>query len=274
MYLCDELSHGQKGFKKDHKLSFYWYKRAHEAGDVRGTASLGGCYLAGDGVAPCISRGFVHVTTAANKGSDLAACLLGMANVNGWYGMVVDKVEAIQWLEKATDDDCLYIDLKKDAKDEARELLNDLRAQVRRTGNDMNVMYHSGLYYAQGQKGFKKDFKLALQWLEKAHEAGNVMGTLVGKYYLHGTGVAKQQSLGLVHLADAASQGSNLAPKELGMAFANGTGLDMDKTEAIRWLEKSLGNCPHKHLNAVGRNKAQQKLDELKASVPASSLTS
>ncbi|CAB9506651.1 Sel1 domain protein repeat-containing protein [Seminavis robusta] len=139
-----------------------------------------------------------------------------------------------------------------------------------------NAMFLAGIKYRDGEEGFKKDKKLAFQWYKKAQEAGNVKGkAMVGWCYLDGAGVTKQQSPGLFHLTDAASQGSDFAAYKLGIAFAKGKyGLNVDKMESIRWLEKSLRYCRHKHLTAVAKTKAQQKLDELKASVPASSATS
>ncbi|CAB9529848.1 Putative E3 ubiquitin-protein ligase LIN [Seminavis robusta] len=167
---------------------------------------------------------------------------------------VIDGDLADKWNEKV------------EHKKEMEELLKMAEA------GDGEAMCQVARNHSNGVDGFKQDKKLAFHWYKRAQVAGNIMGkALLGWYYLNGRGVAKQQSLGLFHLTDAASQGSNFAAYELGMAFATGTyGLHMDKTEAIRWLEKSLGNCPHKHLCAAERNKAQQKLDELKALAPAS----
>ncbi|CAB9510919.1 expressed unknown protein [Seminavis robusta] len=41
---------GCDGFKQDKETAFRWYKRAHEAGNVPGTALMGLCYLGGWGV--------------------------------------------------------------------------------------------------------------------------------------------------------------------------------------------------------------------------------
>ncbi|CAB9524813.1 Sel1 domain protein repeat-containing protein (Partial), partial [Seminavis robusta] len=82
---------------------------------------------------------------------------------------------------------------------------------------DGSAMYSAGIKYGSGLDGFKKDKKLAFQWHKKAHEVGDVRGkALMGWCYLHGTGVAKQHSLGLFYLIDAASQGSNFAAYDLG----------------------------------------------------------
>ncbi|CAB9529849.1 Sel1 domain protein repeat-containing protein [Seminavis robusta] len=167
---------------------------------------------------------------------------------------VIDGDLAAKWKEKV----------------EMEELLKKAAA-----GNG-EAMHSVAVNYSYGDHGFVQHDKLAFHWYKRAHEAGNVKAkATVGQHYLLGSGVARQQLLGLFYLTDAASQGSNFAAYELGMTFANGLyGLSVDKTEAIRWLEKSLGNCPHKHLCEDSKSEAQQKLDELKSSVPAGSATS
>ena len=42
---------GRNGFKKDAKLAYKWAEKAHNAGNIQGTALLGICLLIGSGVA-------------------------------------------------------------------------------------------------------------------------------------------------------------------------------------------------------------------------------
>ncbi|CAB9529712.1 Sel1 repeat [Seminavis robusta] len=77
---------GFRGFKQDHTLAFQWYERAHKAGNAAGTASLGGCYLDGKGVARQQSLGLELMSTAADQGSPTAAFILAMYGIdNGRY---------------------------------------------------------------------------------------------------------------------------------------------------------------------------------------------
>ncbi|CAB9518787.1 ERAD-associated E3 ubiquitin-protein ligase component [Seminavis robusta] len=122
-----KYAHGLHGFKEDGKLAFQWFKRAHEAGNVYGTACLGECYLEGCGVARS-NRGMAFIGIAAGQGSDLASYYLGMAFATGKYGMHVDKANAIRWLEKAAHQGCPYKHLNDDCKIEAQQKLDQLRA--------------------------------------------------------------------------------------------------------------------------------------------------
>ncbi|CAB9516575.1 Sel1 domain protein repeat-containing protein [Seminavis robusta] len=118
---------GLLGLKQDKNLAFQWMQRAHDAGDVRATASLGANYLRGNGTPKCPKKGMMYVSIAAGQGSNLAAYYLGMALANGGRGMHNDKQEAIKWLAKAVGV-CPYMNLSEDAVNEAQEKLNQLLA--------------------------------------------------------------------------------------------------------------------------------------------------
>jgi TPR repeat protein len=134
---------------------------------------------------------------------------------------------------------------------------------------DPEAMWKLGVKYSYGTLGFKKDDKLALKWYTKCHEAGNVKGTALMGYYMYkGKGGARKNCPeGIVYLGIAAAQGSNFAAYHLVMAWADGLhGMGVNKDEAIRWLETASGKCLHMHLAQEAKQKAQQKLNMLKAS--------
>ncbi|CAB9508297.1 Sel1 domain protein repeat-containing protein [Seminavis robusta] len=135
---------------------------------------------------------------------------------------------------------------------------------------DPLAMYDVGALYESGADGFEKDEKLAFHWYKRAHEAGNVKGTaLIGCYYLLGWGVTECYTKGIAYISLAAGKGSDLASFELGLALAAGAfGMSVDKAEAMYWLEKALGACPHVSLSDKGKGEAQQKLKELRAQSP------
>ncbi|CAB9529178.1 Sel1 domain protein repeat-containing protein [Seminavis robusta] len=125
--LGKNYAHGHNGFKKDRKLAFQWYKRAHEAGNVYGTALTGVYLLNGWGTPKRERLGFIHVSAAATQGSNNAAYHLGMAFANGYHGLHVDKALAISWLEKAVED-CPYPDLIYERTEQARQKLAELKS--------------------------------------------------------------------------------------------------------------------------------------------------
>ncbi|CAB9505327.1 Sel1 domain protein repeat-containing protein [Seminavis robusta] len=131
---------------------------------------------------------------------------------------------------------------------------------------DEDSMYAAAVKYENGTKGFKQDLKLAFHWVEKAHLAGHVMATAVmGSYYLNGCGVEECLHLGIMYASVAAAQGSDWAAYILGLTFAQGIhGVVMDKSVAVVWLKKALGECAHKYMNDQ-KKQSLELLNELKA---------
>ncbi|CAB9523620.1 Sel1 domain protein repeat-containing protein [Seminavis robusta] len=118
---------GYDGFNEDEKLAFQWYSRAHKAGNVRGTSSVGMHLLNGWGVAKNEKLGLVHLSSAAGQGSNYAAKWLGVAFANGEYGLSVDKAMAISWLEKAVGD-CPEGPLTDESIQDAQQELDELKS--------------------------------------------------------------------------------------------------------------------------------------------------
>jgi U-box domain/Sel1 repeat len=117
---------GTDGFKKDPQLALKWYKKAHEAGNVKGTALLGYVLCKGlGGVATCHSTGMMYLGIAAAQESNVAAYILGMALAKGVCGTTVNVKEAIYWLEKAVGN-CEHDHLGDVGKEEAQKLLDKL----------------------------------------------------------------------------------------------------------------------------------------------------
>ncbi|CAB9517637.1 unknown protein [Seminavis robusta] len=94
-------SAGINGFEKNLQLAYAWYKKSHEAGNVKGTACLGQCLVRGLGVTNKVAPGMHCLTHAANNGSDYAAYTLGKAFAKGYFGLPVNKKEAMFWLAKS-----------------------------------------------------------------------------------------------------------------------------------------------------------------------------
>jgi TPR repeat protein len=127
-------------------------------------------------------------------------------------------------------------------------------------GGDAEAMYIAGVRYCYGTKGFKKDEKLALKWYTKSHEAGNIAGTAaLGDYICTGhCGLTISHTTGMAYIGIAAAQGSNYAAYLLGMAWAGGKyGMNVNRNEALYWLEKATGKCAHAHLSLALIDKAK-----------------
>ena len=119
---------GIDGFKQNEELAFEWYKKAHTAGDIRGTALLGWYYGHGSYMPPNMppnnSLATLYLGMAAARGSNYAALYLGKAYTDGDYGLPVDREEAIRWLRASVDPNCRFDHLLQVEKNIAQRMLD------------------------------------------------------------------------------------------------------------------------------------------------------
>lgn len=144
----------------------------------------------------------------------------------------------------------------------------ELEYQLKKAENgDAEMMYVIGVYLELGQRGFKKNCKLAYSWYKKSHDAGDVKGTAaVGEFHLRGEGgVEKCQSNAVLWLTRAAMQGSNFAAYVLAEALSSGSGgFQKDNNEAIYWFKKIVdGDCAIDHLSSSGKDHSREMLQLL-----------
>jgi TPR repeat protein len=114
---------GEKGLAKDMAKAFEWYEKSHEAGDATGTASLGACYLEGDGVPKCQSRANTLLMDAAGRGSKYACYNLGRAYADGRWGFPKDEKMARRYYSMVAS--ASLDDLADDAKEKAATWLRE-----------------------------------------------------------------------------------------------------------------------------------------------------
>jgi len=125
-------SKGTNGFKKDGKLAYQWLSKAHAAGSIKATATLGNNLIFGSHGAPKNKAdGLVLTTMAAKDGSDLAAYRLGRAMAQGKYNLSVNRVAAIVWLQNALDEEtCPVRHLAASAREKARTLIEEMTEEL------------------------------------------------------------------------------------------------------------------------------------------------
>ena len=119
---------GSGAFVQDSKEAFRWYRKAHEAGSLLGTAKMGDMLVAGAGVEQDVATGMMFLGMAGGEGSDLAAYILGLILADGLDGVQVSRTRARQWLERSLSGDCKHQAMSKNAKRAAREKLDELLA--------------------------------------------------------------------------------------------------------------------------------------------------
>ena len=124
--VATSFEYGEAGFREDKKEAFSWYKKAHDAGSVLGTAAIGYMWAVGEGVCRNQNKGSTYLALAAGRGSAFAAQQIGFACADGLYGLDIDKSEAIRWLEQCLSTNST--DLLQVGQKEARKKLTELKS--------------------------------------------------------------------------------------------------------------------------------------------------
>ena len=138
---------------------------------------------------------------------------------------------------------------------------------------DMDSQFELGLRYENGV-GISHSLKEALYWFSTAGKQGHAGGqNRVGLYYkkfgdqLQEKGNTDKSSevysKAFDLLEDSASKGHSEAQNTLGIMYFNGSGVDEDKVEAIKWFRKSAaqgnskawGNLAHRYQRGEGVEK-------------------
>lgn len=97
----------------------------------------------------------------------------------------------------------------------------------------MDFTAASSAYEAGNYRSAYRGFKSLAQ--DQHVEAQYRLGLL----YLNGQGARKDVDQGLAWLKQAAENGSYLAAAELGQIYASGSAVEMNPTEAAKWIELS-----------------------------------
>ena len=151
-------------------------------------------------------------------------------------------------------------------KANANKKKEDILKRARR--GDVKAMELLGFNLTYGEDDFDKDSTEALQWFQKAHEAGSIFGTAhFGSLLAQGIGGEEEKMKGSMLLGLAAGKGSDYAAFDLGMILAEGQcGFAVDTDEAIRLLTLALDDsCSHKTLKEESKGKARDKMNELRS---------
>ena len=104
--------HGLGGLVKDPITAAKWYRRAAEAGDIRGDYAMGVCHEAGRGVPKQIAKAMesyqrvlAHGCVNSSQSSPYLGAMAGLARCHwhGGEGVTPNTSKAVEWRKKATD---------------------------------------------------------------------------------------------------------------------------------------------------------------------------
>jgi hypothetical protein len=126
---------GREGLRHSPAEARRWYARSALAGDANGQNNLGACFQFGIGGAQSFRQAVHWYRRGAAQRLEYAAGNLGYCYLYG-RGVPKDPTVALQWFERAIE--------FGDGREVTRELVETLRAQIRRTGREVSTPPHGG----------------------------------------------------------------------------------------------------------------------------------
>ena len=101
-------------------------------------------------------------------------------------------------------------------------------------------LYNDGMDYLSGAHDRPLDHTKAFECFKKSADMGNENAQIrVGFCYQNGTGVEQNKAEAVKWYRKAAEQGNASAQCLLGDCYCKGNGVEQDKEEGARWLHKS-----------------------------------
>ena len=217
-----------------------WYKKAVEQNDPIAMYELALIYLtAHDDDRLKATEGFELALNSAEQGYNLAQYLMGLLYLEG-YHVPYNNVEALSWLEKAADNNCvdslvllgrLYFQGNEVEQDYDKAFLYSKKAADL---NSAEGMFSLGRCYDEGI-GVEHDPYEAFKWLNKAAELGNVNAIfIVGNHYEKGDGCKQSYSKAIEYYNLLAESGYPSAITHLGYLYHVGRGVKKDLKKAFK----------------------------------------
>jgi TPR repeat protein len=112
--------------------------------------------------------------------------------------------------------------------------------------------HYLGLLYRDG-KGVAQDYGEALQWFQKAVDAGSASAMRhLGLLYYEGEGVARDYDKAYQWYEKAADAGDRYAMYNVGFLYANGNGVAQDYVKARARFQKAVAAGDPKGMTGLG----------------------
>lgn len=204
----DDHYYGRNGYTIDLKKAFLFYKQAADLGDVRSINYLGNYYFNG----LCDTVDFEKAFNYYKQASDLGYAPAQNNLANCYYEGLGTDVN----YENA-------FNLYKSASEQ-----NHIQAMV-----SLAECYYYG-------RGVNKDKNKAYMLFVDASNMGSMEATcFVGEFYYKGEIVEKDVYKAFDMFSIAANNGNSQAQYNLGYCYKMGIGVLANKTEALKWFNKS-----------------------------------
>lgn len=247
------------GGENDEKQTVDWYRKAAEAGIVKGMKGIAGCYAEGKGVAQDDEKALFWYRKAAEAGDASAMLLAGDCLRDNGHA-----AEARDWYEKAAGEG--EDEIKGSAFSRLGAMYSD--GLLGRDGAEKAVryfeksaefgcaigMYNLAYHYENG-KGVAKDKIRAASYYKLVAESGNVFWrgealNSLGRMYIDGAFGKKGDPRGVEYFKKAADLGCASGVANLAFFYESG-----DKKRAIRLYQQAA---------QAGSEFARERLEKLK----------
>lgn len=244
------------GTNQDYGQAASWFGEAVEKNHKYAQYSLGSLYYRGQGVPQDYVQALRLYTLSANQGNPYADYELAKMHRDG-AGTPVDAAISNQHFKAAFSG---FYRLEKDSHDDKLQYRlgqmlytgtgteKDVQVAVSyleksaQLGN-VNAQYLLGKVCLETSIGNPTQ---AVAWMTKAAEAGNAGAQYaLGKLYRDGTHVEKDIQKAITMFTAAAEQKNEYAAYQLGRLYLTGTDIPKNVPEAVKWLTLSsdLGNA-------------------------------
>lgn len=235
LYAAQMLADG-RGRKRDAAAAAAWWRKAADRHSPLAQLNLGRMYEKGLGVPMNAGEADRHYALAAPLG-----CVPGVIiSVEGGDGSPTIPLPTPLPPEPKRSWECrVYAGspsggLKVDEAEGLRLFL----ASVAQGNRDS--LYNYGLFLSSGSRDIPKDPRKAFQMFKRAADAGDTQSmAIVGRAYLAGDGIGRNDALGFGWLKKAADANEVSGMDPLGDAYATGRGAAADPAQALRWYKAS-----------------------------------
>ncbi len=201
---------------------------------------------------------------AADQNHPKAQFQLGLMYEKG-IGFDQDYEKARQWYLKAAESGLsearvAILDLPDDKKETHSDAVKNFKKSTDPLGSkliepksapintflqnakngDRVAQYEVGINFLSGEKGFERDVKKAIDWLQTAANNHYTKAkTALGMLYYEGTQVDRDYNTAAMWLEKSANDGDPDAQFTLGTIYQRGLGVHKNNTTAIMWYRKA-----------------------------------
>jgi len=199
-------------------LAVQWYEKAATQGHGDAQATLGVCYVYGEGVKKNIKKGRDLIRCGMEKGSVVGLVHAALQLISGKF-LLPNYKKAVRLLQGAVE--------KRGLGVAVAQLI-------------LGIFYREGRGIVRNLDKATELLTVAVEEITSEAQKGSCSGQYVlGMCYLHGWGVLEDAAEAVKWFHIVADRGDTTSQIELGECYLNGVGVSRNVSEAIKWFQKA-----------------------------------